>query len=99
MTEPLAPKVLKVLKFDSPSGAEGCGIALTGDEYKDRVTGFPAPQVILSLRRRISVHAPFESIGDKYRSVGGTPLLDDLFISLLTILLISHSTLPLVLLM
>jgi hypothetical protein len=47
----LAPKVLKVLKFDSPSGAEGGGIALMGDEYKDRVTGFPAPQVILSLRK------------------------------------------------
>ena len=28
----MAPKVLKVLKFDSPSGAEGCGIAY-GDEY------------------------------------------------------------------
>ena len=38
----MAPKVLKVLKFDSPSGAEGCGIALMGDEYKDRVTGLPA---------------------------------------------------------
>ena len=58
MTEPLAPKVLKVLKFDSPSGAEGCGIAF-GDEYKDGVTRFPAghshsepPQPILIRLRR-----------------------------------------------
>ena len=29
---------------------------------------------ILSLRRRILVPAAFESIGDKYRSTGGTPL-------------------------
>ena len=32
------------------AGSKGCGIALMGDEYKVRVTGFPAPQVILSLR-------------------------------------------------
>jgi hypothetical protein len=33
----------KVLKFDSPSGAEGCGIALAGDEYEVSVTGFSFP--------------------------------------------------------
>ena len=40
----------KVLKFDSPSGAEGCGIALSGDKFKVSVTGFtfPTPTVILN---------------------------------------------------
>ena len=33
----------KVLKFDSPSGAEGCGIALAGDEYEVSVTFLPPP--------------------------------------------------------
>ena len=46
------PMGRKVLKFDSPSGAEGCGIALAGDEYEVSVTGFSFPPhtVILSLR-------------------------------------------------
>ena len=29
----------RVLKFDGAFGPEGCGIALTGDEYKVSVTG------------------------------------------------------------
>ena len=34
----------KVLRFDSPCGAEGCGIALSGDEYEVSVTRFTAGQ-------------------------------------------------------
>ena len=30
----------RVLKFDGAFGPEGCGIALSGDEYKVSVTGF-----------------------------------------------------------
>ena len=30
----------RVLRFDGPCGPEGCGIALTGDEYEVSVTGF-----------------------------------------------------------
>ena len=30
----------RVRKFDGPCGPEGCGIALTGDEYEVSVTGF-----------------------------------------------------------
>ena len=33
------PDGRKVLKFDGAFGPEGCGIALTGDEYKGSVTG------------------------------------------------------------
>ena len=29
----------RVLKFDGAFGPEGCGIALSGDEYKASVTG------------------------------------------------------------
>jgi hypothetical protein len=43
LTGPQAPRVLKVLRFDSPYEAEGCGIAaFGGDEYEVSVTGFPA---------------------------------------------------------
>ena len=31
----------RVLKFDGAFGPEGCGIALTGDEYKVSVTDSP----------------------------------------------------------
>ena len=34
------PDSRRVLKFDGAFGPEGCGIALTGDEYKVSVTGF-----------------------------------------------------------
>ena len=34
------PDGRRVLKFDGAFGPEGCGIALTGDEYKVSVTGF-----------------------------------------------------------
>ena len=34
------PDGRRVLKFDGTFGPEGCGIALTGDEYKVSVTGF-----------------------------------------------------------
>ena len=37
---------------------------------KSELRDFPPGTVILSLRRRISVHAAFETIGDKYRSAG-----------------------------
>ena len=37
MTGPLGRRVLK---FDSGFTAEGCGIALSGDEYEVSVTGF-----------------------------------------------------------
>ena len=33
------PDGRRVLKFDGAFGPEGCGIALTGDEYKVSVTG------------------------------------------------------------
>ena len=39
---PKGPKVLRVLRFDSGKAAEDDGIALTGDEYKDSVTGLPS---------------------------------------------------------
>ena len=44
----------KVLRFDSPSGAEGCGIALTGDEYEVSVTGFTAGQRTAGSRQPIA---------------------------------------------
>ena len=34
------PEGRRVLKFDSGFAAEGCGIALMGDEHKVSVTGF-----------------------------------------------------------
>ena len=34
------PDGRRVLKFDGAFGPEGCGIALTGDEYEVSVTGF-----------------------------------------------------------
>ena len=34
------PNGRRVLKFDGAFGPEGCGIALSGDEYKVSVTGF-----------------------------------------------------------
>ena len=34
------PEGRRVLKFDGAFGPEGCGIALTGDEYEVSVTGF-----------------------------------------------------------
>ena len=34
------PDGRRVRKFDGAFGPEGCGIALTGDEYKVSVTGF-----------------------------------------------------------
>ena len=34
------PDGRRVLKFDGAFGPEGCGIALSGDEYKVSVTGF-----------------------------------------------------------
>ena len=37
---------------------------------KSALRDFPPGTVILSRRRRISVHAAFETIGDKYRSAG-----------------------------
>ena len=33
------PMGQRVLKFDGAFGPEGCGIALTGDEYEVSVTG------------------------------------------------------------
>ena len=33
------PDGRRVLKFDGAFGPEGCGIALTGDEYEVSVTG------------------------------------------------------------
>ena len=45
---------------------------MEGDGCKAAI--FPPDTVIRSLRRRISVHAAFESIGDKYRSAGRLPL-------------------------
>ena len=34
------PEGRRVLKFDGAFGPEGCGIALSGDEYEVSVTGF-----------------------------------------------------------
>ena len=34
------PMGRRVLKFDGAFGPEGCGIALSGDEYEVSVTGF-----------------------------------------------------------
>ena len=34
------PDGRRVLKFDGAFGPEGCGIALSGDEYEVSVTGF-----------------------------------------------------------
>ena len=61
---------------EGSKGSKGCGTALAGDEYiaacrRQRcVLTLPPRTVILSHRRRISVPAAFETIGDKYRSAG-----------------------------
>ena len=66
------PMGRRVLRFDSAFGAEGCGIALRAMSLKSALRDFPPDTVILSLRRRISVHAAFET--------SGLPLRDNKYI-------------------
>ena len=71
-TRPLGVKVQKVQKVLPAPGRQVQRVVVSpaAMSIKTALRDFPPGTVILSLRRRISVHAVFETISDKYRSAG-----------------------------
>ena len=54
--------VLKVLRFDGPSGPEGCGLPLRGNDYEVSVTGSAFVSQVLSPSFRAEVQAGINHI-------------------------------------
>jgi hypothetical protein len=83
-TRPLGVKVQKVQKVLPAPGRQVQRVVVSpaAMSIKTALRDFPPGMVILSLRRRISVHAVFESIGDKYQSAAHTVITITAIISI-----------------
>ena len=64
--------------MDTPFGREGSKgsegvVSPSAMNIKSGLRDFPPGTVILSPRRRVSVHTAFETTSDKYQSAGSAP--------------------------